>query len=487
MRSLSGLVGLSILLVACGNEPERSGSAASGGGLPGAGATSGGVQPTGAVAGAGATTPVGGVAGTGDEAPVGGAATGGVMPNGGVGPTGGTAGPGGVGPTGGTAGSGGVGATGGSGGITPTGGAIAGGAGPAGTGNGGEDVVQQKDIHRVDVPDSPFKPTDLEATINDLVAALGEVPADDFPMSVVIKPFSDYWDPVTTGANRAMGELEIDGLVEAPADLETYEETTAAQIDIVQQRLDEGYGGLGLAAMSDDLSGVVNELVASGAAVVTLDSDLPDSNRQLYVGTDNPSAGTTGGQTLAALLSDQTEGSVIVFGTDDETWPDGYNRTMAAAIVLEEAGFTPILRRAGWTETDVATDLEVLPQLIADADPPVVGMIGMFYNAFRLAEVAEAEGFAAGEIAIVACDLAPETLTYMESGYIQATHVPRQYYMGYLVPYLIYSIRVLGIDETVSLLGDRMIDGVTFDTGLDVIEADQIEAYDTFLDDLGVN
>ena len=110
----------------------------------------------------------------------------------------------------------------------------------------------------------------------------------------------------------------------------------------------------------------------------------------------------------------------------------------------------------------------------------------MFSNAFRGAEVAEMAGFSAGDLKIVAFDFEPDTLDYVESGFIQATHVQRQYYMGYLVPYAIYSIKVLGLDETIDLLGDHMIDDERFDTGVDVIEADQIDDYTEFLDSLGI-
>jgi ribose transport system substrate-binding protein len=100
--------------------------------------------------------------------------------------------------------------------------------------------------------------------------------------------------------------------------------------------------------------------------------------------------------------------------------------------------------------------------------------------------VAEDLGYEAGDIKIVAFDFEPDTLDYMEKGYIQATHVQRQYYMGYLVPYAIYSIRVLGMKATRDALGDRMIDSSRFDTGVDVIQADQVDAYGDFLDSLGI-
>ncbi len=345
--------------------------------------------------------------------------------------------------------------------------------------------TQNKKIDRVEVEESPFKPTEVESTIEGLIDSLQKTEADTFKMSVVTKPFGGYWEPVKTGANRAMAELDLTGQVEAPTDEADPDETTLKQIAIVEKRHDEGYGGVGLAPMRDSLSDAIDALVDDGAPVVTFDSDAAGSKRQLYIGTNNAEAGKSAGATLANLI-DASEGSVIVLGYDDEDWPDGYARSMGAKETLEDAGFTVTVHRIGWTEDEVEHDMEVLPGLVADADPPTVGIVGMFSNAYRGAQIVEDLGYEPGEIKIAAFDFEPDTLSYMESGYIQATHVQRQYYMGYLVPYAIYSIRVLGLDATIDALADQMIDMERFDTGVDVVKADQVDDYNDFLDTLGI-
>jgi len=354
-------------------------------------------------------------------------------------------------------------------------------------GCGGDDNegAEKKQIERVEVADSDFKPTELEATIDDLVEALTETEADSFEMTVVTKPFGGYWEPVKVGANRAMAELELTGQVEAPTDEDDPDVTTEAQIEIVKNRREEGYGGLGIAPMRESLAEEMDAFVAAGAPVVTIDSDLPESDRHLYIGTNNGEAGRSAGETLLNLLTEDS-GTVIILGYPDEDWPDGYARSMGASEVLEAAGYDVIVHRVGWSEDEVATDMEVLPGMVESADPPVVGMLGMFSNAYRCAEIVEGLGYEPGEVKIAAFDFEPDTLSYMESGYIQATTVRRQYYMGYLVPYAIYSIRVLGLDATVDLLQDQMIDDERLDTGVDVVEADQVDEYNDFLDTLGI-
>jgi hypothetical protein len=149
-------------------------------------------------------------------------------------------------------------------------------------------------------------------------------------MTVVTKPFGGYWEPVKVGANRAMGELELTGQVEAPTDEDDPDMTTEAQIEIVKSRREEGYGGLGIAPMRESLAEEMNAFVAAGAPVVTIDSDLPESDRHLYIGTNNGEAGRSAGETLLRLLTEDS-GTVIILGYPDEDWPDGYAARWAPA------------------------------------------------------------------------------------------------------------------------------------------------------------
>jgi len=352
-----------------------------------------------------------------------------------------------------------------------------------------KDASDNKEITRVEVADSPFRPDDLEKTIDDLVGALGNAQAEEMEVTVITKPLnSGYWEPVRVGANRAMGELELVGQVEAPVVSEaddSQEVAAGRQAELFQQRREDGYNGIAIAPLDNSLTEEINTAVDQDIVTVTLDSDLPDSARQLYVGTNNRQAGYTAGQTLAGLIT-ETSGTVYCLGTDDPTWVDGYERTSGAAEALEEAGFTPIMHTIGWGPDSIENDFTVLTDALENADPPVVGMVGMFSNAYRAAEVAEQFGLEPGAIKIVAFDFEPDTLKYMESGYIQATHAQRQYYMGYLLPYAMYSIKVLGFEKTTDILKDQMVGPNRLDTGLDVVMADQVDDFGDFLDSLGI-
>jgi len=350
----------------------------------------------------------------------------------------------------------------------------------------GSDAPEKKVINRVTVPDSPFKPSALEAIIGNLVTEIGKTDAHTYQLSVILKQLTGYWEPIKVGTNRAFGELGVQGTLIAPTEGLGDDASAMQQVQIMHDERTQGYKGFGLAPNQDIITDEINAAVDAGIPVVTIDSDLPDSKRQIYLGTMNTEAGQTAGQSLAAVLP-AAPGTVVLLGHAGTDWPDGYNRTNGAKTVLEGLGYTVLIQDATWTPDGQTIDVNAMKTMIETASPPVVGMMGMFSNAFRCADAATAEGKAAGDIKIMAFDFDPQTLAYMQSGMIQATHVQRQYYMGYLLPYVLYSINALGLDKTKEILAPHMVDAFRFNTGLDVVGANQVTDYNNFLDALGIS
>jgi ribose transport system substrate-binding protein len=340
-----------------------------------------------------------------------------------------------------------------------------------------------KTITRTQSTASAFTPADLEATVNNLVAAINEAKPTSMQLNVILKEVSPYFQPVVIGASRAMGELQTTGNVTAPGTSDG-DAQTADQIKLMGDDMAQGSKGIGLAPMREDVVPSINAAVAAGIPVVTIDSDQADSNRDLYIGTINSAAGTTAGQTLLKYMP-APSGTVVILGQGDTTWPDGYNRTMGAVDALQAAGYTTTIVTALWSDMG-ATDATALATALSTASPPVVGMMGMFSNAYECALAAQTAGKAAGDIPIVAFDFDPQTVSFMKSGYIKATHAQRQYYMGYITPYVLYGMNVLGKDKTKQILAPQMVDQYSFNTGLDVVDATQLDSYSAFLDSLGI-
>jgi len=350
-----------------------------------------------------------------------------------------------------------------------------------GCGSTDSNTAQKMTITRTASVQSVFTPTDLEKTVNSLVTEINKATPTSMQLNVILKVLSAYFQPVLIGANRATSELQTTGGTNAPADADL-DAATADQITMVDDVINQSTKGIGIAPFNTDVVPSINAAVAAGIPVVTIDSDLSDSNRDLYIGTMNGAAGTTAGNTLLGLLP-AAPGTVVLLGQGDNSWPDGYKRTNGAKDVLVAAGYTVTVVTVEWSGT---ADLDTLGNLLSTSDPPVVGMMGMFSNAFECAQAAESAGKTADSIAIVAFDFDPKTVAYMRTGFIKATHAQRQYYMDYLTPYVLYGMNILGKEKTKSLLSAQMIDQYEFNTGLDVVAASQLDAYSAFQDQLGI-
>src|SRR5262245_30004020 len=81
-----------------------------------------------------------------------------------------------------------------------------------------DDAAPKKPITRVEIPDSDFKPVELENTVDTLVHEISKTDPKPLQLGVVLKELTGYWEPVKVGANRAFGELGVSGVVVAPSE-----------------------------------------------------------------------------------------------------------------------------------------------------------------------------------------------------------------------------------------------------------------------------
>ncbi|MGK3959379.1 substrate-binding domain-containing protein [Sorangium sp. So ce118] len=135
-------------------------------------------------------------------------------------------------------------------------------------------------------------------------------------MAIVLKSAVGFWTSVVTAANRAMGELEVTGTVIGPL-VPQEDPEVAKQLlnEQIEQTVADGAEGLGIAPLNDDQAAAVDEAIAKGIHVVTLDTDVATSKRAIHVCTLDRSAGATAGETLLAMLPPApAPGTVILHG-----------------------------------------------------------------------------------------------------------------------------------------------------------------------------
>ncbi|XXX81415.1 substrate-binding domain-containing protein [Sorangium sp. So ce134] len=239
-------------------------------------------------------------------------------------------------------------------------------------------------IERAPVPQNEFTPVEIEATIDRLVAEINKTSIQRTQLTVLLKELDGFFAPIATGANRAMGELgaaeRVTGNVLGTNRAST--EAMAHQTVQIEQAVTEGTEGIAITPFGEVNMDAIDDAVAKGIPVVTLETDLARSKRSIYVGIDNTSAGTTAGKTLLPMLP-RPPGTVILHGTEDPTWLDGVRRTQAAQSVFEAAGYDVLVQPIDYLHE--AEDAEALKAAIDAADPPVVGLIGVFSVSYRCA------------------------------------------------------------------------------------------------------
>lgn len=338
-------------------------------------------------------------------------------------------------------------------------------------------------LARKAIPASDFKPPSLEGAVDAIVTELNMVPQDEkMKLSFMPKELTGFWERTIDGAQDAFDELQVVNTIAAPEEADREDgDAGGEQAVYIDERIAQGYSGIGIASHNDKTVPSINAAVDAGMTVITFDSDEPTSKRHFYLGTINTTAGATGGETLRDLMG-ETKGTVIVLGYDDPAWAGGYERTHAAREVLEAAGNTVIVYHTDWT--DQSLNEAGMIEIMETNETPVVGCIGVFSNSYLCATAAEKAGVT--DISVAGFDFEPEVIALMETGQIQATHVQRQYYMGYVIPYILYSAEILGMEKTKALISGLMVDSVTIDTGLDVVTPDTLASYYTFLNSLSL-
>jgi ribose transport system substrate-binding protein len=339
---------------------------------------------------------------------------------------------------------------------------------------------------------SPFAPAAIENVIESLVA---QVTAANWPSSqkppiaVLLKDLTTFWAPVVIGSNRMSTRLVTPSVVEAPL-IEDPANTSEEQAAVLQNKYVTNYlttnvyKGMAYAPHAADAPTValLNEFIAQCGPVVTIDSDVAESNRSYLIATANYQAGATAATKLLEVLTPGDQ--VVVFGTTQAAWISGIERAKGAEDALAAGGMivTPRVSPV-W---DAAVDTATLVAVLSDPALNIKGMVCMYSNSFACAAAVQQTG-KAGLVKIVGFDMTADTKAYFDQGLFYAIAVQRQYYMGQLGVLVPYAMNVLGPVQTAATLAPILATPTFIDTGIDLITTANYADYMTFLSTLGIN
>ena len=206
---------------------------------------------------------------------------------------------------------------------------------------------------------------------------------------------------------------------------------------------------------------VINDGLSRGILMMTFDSDSPDSNRVMYIGTDNRTAGVVQGETMRELLGGSGKVGIITGGLGALNLNeriDGFTEAVGPDIEIVEVVAT---------DDDLQKGLGVSEALLR-AQPDLDGIAAVSATGGpTLAQVIQGPEFADREITIVAFDDLEETVRAIEDGIIAATMVQRPVQMGVLSIRNAYDILTQGYVPECALL----------DTGVTVVTSENLDSY----------
>ncbi len=290
----------------------------------------------------------------------------------------------------------------------------------------------------------------------------------------VTNGISPFWVIAEKGARDGGRDFQVDVQVLMPP------EGTSDQKRMIQDLLARGVDGIAVSPIDPENQGDILGEIAANTHYITQDSDAPKTDRLMYIGMDNYTAGRMSGQLVKEALPDG--GDVMIFvGRLGQLNAD--LRRQGVIDELLDRSHDPdrrdpndgVIHGGKYRILDTRTDQFDFARAKSQAEdaiaryPELDAMVGLFgYNPPKCLEAIKEAG-KAGQIKVIAFDEEDDTLQGIKDGLIQGTVVQNPYRYGY------ESVRVLAALAR----GDRSV--LTDDKFLDIpartIRQDNVDAY----------
>lgn len=231
----------------------------------------------------------------------------------------------------------------------------------------------------------------------------------------------EYWQEAAAGFRDAARGLGVKQDFQGPTSYSPEEELKVFKEAVAQHPT----GILVSPARPELFKGAINDAIAAGIPVVTLDTDAPDSKRILYIGTDNRQAGMESGRQIASLMNGK--GRLVVV-----TVPGQLNleeRLRGAQEVLARYPDIKIVRTLD-DQGDPRTANDLISEMLLKKEP-VDGFLCLEASGGPGAGEVLQRLDMTGKIPIVAMDLNPETLDYIDQKVIAVTIGQKPYTMAF--------------------------------------------------------
>lgn len=229
-----------------------------------------------------------------------------------------------------------------------------------------------------------------------------------------------YWQEGWAGFNHAAFGMGT-GVQSGLAGPDTFD--PQAEVQEFRTVMSLKPAGILVSAGAAAMKGPIDDAIAQGIPVITVDSDVPDSKRLTFIGTNNYQAGVMGGRVLVERL--HGKGDVVVYTVAGQENAD--ERLRGYKFALDSHPQIKIVRTV-----DVKGD----PRIAFDTTVEIVkgkpipdGFVCLVAIACpEVADVLDRNNI--GNKVIVAMDTLPTTLDWIQKGRIAATISQKPYTMG---------------------------------------------------------
>jgi ribose transport system substrate-binding protein len=278
-------------------------------------------------------------------------------------------------------------------------------------------------------------------------------------LAFVTNNTSDFWKIASAGVHKFEKEQNVQVDIKMPPSGKLEEQTT-----ILENLTSQGYDGIAISSIApNDQIANINK-TAKKLNVITFDSDSPKSNRILYIGTNNFSAGQTLGKEIVKLLPNG--GKIAVF-VGELAADNAAQRLGGIEDSIKGHNIDIIAKKEDHTDRAKA---RANVEDVINANPDLNLVCGLWsYNGPAIAAAIEGSG-KKGKILAAVFDEEQGTLDGIKAGTINCTCVQKPFQFGYLSSKWLYDLATQG--DAV-----KLPDGGVIDTGVDIIDINSVDAF----------